>query len=246
MATRNFRSDRTLRLGRRQYRLLAEQAKAAGTGLTLSTYQRLGCWGMYSSWGLPVIDDVTRPETKFAERSLIRLSFSIDAAEFRAAGKERPELDWSVLDDDEFYAFVLQHEIGHRRENFDTWDVMRIEDPAVQTECQRSLRYANEILADRFAWQVIRPGEALPLTERGRRDQERISVTLALLDKHLRRTSRFKCEALPAGQYRAVPDYMIATAERAEFVGPNVNRDLLQHRVDYHHARLARGDQPMF
>lgn len=245
MATCNVKSDRTLRLGRRQYRELAEKAKAVGMGLTLSTYQRLGCWGQYSSWGLPVIDDVTRHETKFNERSLITLSFSIDAAAFRAAGRERPEVDWSVLDDRELYTFVLQHEIGHRCDNFDSWDV-RIEDPAVQAECVRRLRYINEVLADRFAWQAIRPGEPLPLTEHGRRDQERISDTLALLGKHVRRTSRFTREPLPAGQYRGVPDYMIATNERAEFVGPQVDRQLLQQRVEYHRARLTGGARPMF
>lgn len=238
--------SRTLRVTHAQYRDFAEKTKAVGLGLTLSTPERLGCWGEYSPWALPMHDDVTKAEYRMGEHSLITLSFTIESEAFRVASKGRPEVDWSVLHDEEIYPFLMQHEIGHRVDNFCSCDVTLLNDLKARDQCHGMVSYANEVMADRYAWNQIRPGEPLPLTERGRRDQEQIGAAIALLDRHVKRMNVHTCRPLPRGQYRSVPDYMIATAERAEFVGPLVNKALLAQASEYHRQRLANGAPALF
>src|SRR5574337_1271939 len=128
MAKPNSRPGGVLRLTKTQYRRFAEQTKAVGLGLNISTVQQMGCWGTYSPWALLMCDDATVPEPKWKEHSLICISSAINADKLRAQGPGRPGLDWSVLEDHEIYPFLVQHEIGHRQDNFDNWDVMTIQD----------------------------------------------------------------------------------------------------------------------
>ena len=205
MAEKNFKTDCTLTLGRAAYRTFADQTKAVGLALNISTYKSMGqCWGGYSPWALLVCKDASDPNTKFEERALITLSSSINTRKLRAAGPSRPELDWSALDDDEIYPFVVQHEIGHRLDNFDTWGVMTIEDIQIRDECHRRARFVNEVLADRYAWNQIRPGEPVPLSANGKMMQEKTAASLAFMHKHapMMRPSK---RPLQAGSYLDVP-----------------------------------------
>lgn len=217
-----------------QYRNYAEQAKAAGLGLFVSSFEILGAWGAYSPLAMPIHEDVTDANTKRDERMQIGLAASIDLARLFEAGKARPELDWSALHPDEVYPFIFHHELGHRLDNFDAWEVVLIEDDGVRTTCQRVAGYVNEVLADRFAWRHVRPGEPVPLTEYGKRNEERLSKAMQLLEVHGRRTSSYSVRPLAAGQYRCVPDSMLATTELAAFVGPEVDKQLLAERTRYH------------
>lgn len=244
MAIRNSKTRRVLRLSRREYRLLAEETKAAGMGLNLSTFAIMGCWGVYSPWALLMCKDVSIPAPAYHEHSLITLSASVDAERFRAAGAQRPEVDWSVLDDSEIYHFIIQHEIGHRQHNFDVWGLqIGIKDQAIRDKCRRMVGVVNEVLADRYAWERVRPGQPVPLSERGKVLQEQVADAISYLEQHCPMSTPCKDEwKLAPGQYCDVPDYMLATPERAAFVGPAVHPHVLDKSVRYYsHAHDRDG-----
>jgi len=248
MAIGNSKTRRVLRLSRHEYRLLAEETKAAGLGLNLSTFKIMGCWGAYSPWALLVCKDASTPNPRYHENSLITLAASIDAEQFRAAGANRPELDWSVLDDHEIYPFIVQHEIGHRQRNFDFFrcqlDIKNLE---VKEKCRRMIRFANEVLADRYAWTRIRPGEPVPLGSYGKMMQEQVAEALAYLEQHCPMMTPCKDEwKLTPGQYCDVPDYMLATPERAAFIGPAVHPQTLEKKVKYYRDLRDRDGYRMY
>ena len=246
MAGKNLKTDCTLTLTRSAYRIFADQTKAVGLALNISSCKRMaGCWGGYSPWALLVCKDVTDPDTEYEERSLVTLSRAINTAKLRVAGRSRPELDWSALNDDEIYPFVVQHEIGHWLDNFDQWGIMAIKDIEVRDECHRRARFVNEVLADRHAWNQIRPGEPIPLSSKGQTMQEKTAETLTFMHKHapMMRPSK---HPLKAGRYFDVPQYMLATPQRAAFLGPRVSKPLLQKTVSYHLDRIEKGRQPLY
>ena len=217
----------TLKLTRTQYRQLAEQTKAVGLALNVDTFEQMGGWGGCSLWALPICRDAARVDSKWAEKGTIDLADRIDAGEFRAC--TRPELDWAALEDHEIYPFVVWHEIGHHQDNFDQLGFLKIEDQAISNECHGLMRFANEVLADRFAWRQLRPGEPIPLSEHGKREQEKTAHALALLGKHIpKRTPRKPEWRLTAGAYNDVPGAMLTSPARAAFIGPHVNRDLVR------------------
>ncbi|MCY1370191.1 hypothetical protein D9M69_572740 [compost metagenome] len=155
-------------------------------------------------------------------------------------------MDWSVLEDHEIYPFVVWHEIGHRVDNFDSW-LIGIKDAEILDECRRRVCFVNELLADRYAWSQVRPGEPVPLSENGKRLQERAVESLAYLEKHAPRNRSPRKEwALSVGQYLDVPDYMLDGHHRAAFIGPEVSRKLVQQRAEYHRKRIAEGYRPLY
>lgn len=235
-----------LRLTRKQYRAFAETSKAFGLGLNLSSYEHLGCWGQYSPFALLICNDAANADTTWSERALISLASSINADALRAAGPGRPELDWSVLEDDEIYPFVLWHEIGHSMSNFCRWDVMMLKESDVRARCERHIGFVNEVLADRYAWSRIRPGEPIPKTESGQRLEEKIAEAIDYIGTHVRTMGDFPVRPLQPGQYRDVPEYMLATPQRAAFLGPAVDPVVLDERVKNHKERLAQGCRPSF
>lgn len=219
-----MKTNTTLRITRQQYRQFAEQAKQNGMGLTLATFTELGVWGEYSCWAQPIALDVSTDQLKCDERITIKLSTSVNAGTFR--GALRPEIDWSALDDSEIYPFIVNHEIGHHIDNFAHWDIILMPDLELRDRCSSVLYGVNEMLADRFAWEQIRPGEPLPLSEEGKRMQEAMAGNLELLSRHHPRTRRAP-RALPGGQYASVPTAMLRTSELAAFVGPRVSPALI-------------------
>ena len=221
-----MKSDITLRLTRTQYRAYAEQVKQAGCCLSLSTFKAMGnAWGMYNPWAQSVVRDVSVEETKYDERAVIELATSIKTADLRNV--QRPEIDWSALEDHEIYPFVVAHEIGHRVDNFSIWDMSRIEDEQVQNQCTSVLRSINEVLADRHAWAQVRPGEPVPLCEYGKSVAETVAASLELLNKYAPRVRRGSFHVCQAGQYQYVPQSMLMTNELTSFVGPAVSGELV-------------------
>ncbi|QBR40563.1 hypothetical protein EHF36_07930 [Kerstersia gyiorum] len=239
------RTDTTLRLNRAQYRQYAEQTKAAGKGLNLVTFTDTQNWGEWGMWALAMVDDAAAPPTFYCEKGLISLASTINTKRFRHAGISRPECDWSQLTDAEIYPFIVMHEIGHTKDNFSVWDLMRCDqkDPKVQ-QAHAVLACINEVLADRYAWERIcnRP---MPLTEQGRRDADKYEACIELLTQQTGRRIQ-QSKPLPAGQYRSVPEYMLATPDRAKWIGPDVHPDTLRRSVEAHAQHEERHGYPMW
>ncbi len=219
---------RTLKLSHEQYRQFADLCKVeAGQGLEVSTFEEMrGSWGLSGGMAWELISDVRTNDVSFDHHvSRITLADAVDVAEFRRAGRGRPELDWSVLSDEEIYPFIVWHEIGHRRDNFNMLDAALFDRGSLGP-----LRYINEVLADRFAWSQIRPGEQLPLTRKGKEDQTHIAEQLALISQnHVR--ARYKVRPLITGQYVHVSPRMLESRRLAAFVGPDVHPELLAHYI---------------
>lgn len=221
-----MKTDATLRLTRTQYRHFAELAKQASCCLSLSTFTEMnGAWGMFNPLAQLTCANASSSDTGWDECCGIQLATSVDLARLRSA--VRPELDWGALEDHEVYPFITAHEIGHRVDNFNIFDAWGIEEIEVQQKCEGVMRMVNEVLADRYAWQQIRPGEPLPLSETGRRGQRFVADSLALLDRNLNRRRR-PSRALPAGQYTYVPQSMLVSDSMVAYVGPRVSPALVE------------------
>jgi len=220
-----MKSDSTLRLGRIQYRQLANIVKQSGCCLGLSTFKDLGAWGMFNPQVMAVHADARQDEYLFEERVVIELAASVDAGQLRSV--QRPELDWSQLEDEEIYQFIVQHELGHYIDNHFGFDIFGIADMELRDKCQRVIRWVNEVLADRHAWNQIRPGEPVPLCENGKRVQDEVAEAMALLDLHIPRVRRAP-RCLPAGQYAYVPRSMLMSDSHLAYVGPRVSAALVE------------------
>lgn len=236
---------RTITVSHEQYRMYAEWCKAeAGQVLEVSAEAQLRgdfAASLFMAW--EVIADVRDKLPSYQhEVSRIELAPSIAVGTFRRAGRGRPEINWDALTDDEIYPFLIWHEIGHRRDNFDLLDVMwnRSQYPA---QVVQSIRWVNEVLADRFAWQRIRPGESPSLTSAGRRDQQRIADAISCIGQHCKR-AQYKVRPISAGQYSHVSPRMLETVELAAFVGPDVHPELLAHHIWKGAARRRRQANP--
>lgn len=220
-----MKSNSTLRLGRIKYRGLAEQAKLAGCCLAVSTFKEMGCWGLFSPYAQAVHADVSVDSPSQQERIVLTVSTSVDAGLLRSV--TRPEIDWGALEDHEIFDFIAAHEIGHRVDNHSIFDIWRIDDNDVAKRCQAVIGGINEVLADRYAWAHVRPGEPVPVSENGRRLQEQVADAMALLNQHAPRPRRAH-RALPGGQYAWVPDDMLHTDQLMAFVGPNTSPALVE------------------
>lgn len=218
----------TIHLGRKQYRDFAEQTKTVGCGLTLSTAKALRGAGTYSPWALLICKDTTANEYIGEERSLISLAAALNPDTVRSWGESRPELDYGKLKDNEIYPFIVAHEIGHRVSNFSMTAQFEME-RSLYLEAVPRMRYVNEVLADRFAWETIRPGKAIPLNQNGRMHQDRISDAIEFLDSHHIERTLKTLRPLQAGQYYDVPDDML-TADKVGYIGPRVSKSLLRLR----------------
>lgn len=236
-----MKSDSTLRLGRVQYRQLASIVKQSGCCLGLSTFEELGgAWGMFNPQAMPVLANAQRDECLFQDRVVIELAVTVDAGQLRRV--QRPELDWSQLEDEEIYKFIVQHELGHRIDNHFGFDIFGIADTELRDKCQRVVRWVNEVLADRYAWNQIRPGEPVPLCENGKRVQDEVAEAMALLDQHIPRVRRAS-RCLPAGQYAYIPRSMLMKDSHLAYVGPRVSAALVERTRE--RPRVHRRDTRM-
>lgn len=220
-----MKTDTILRIGRTQYRQLAEMSRQAGCCLELATVEELGGnWGMYCQFASAVHPDASKDDPTIEGRVVLQLATTVDAGLLRTA--KRPEIDWSKLHDDEIYKFIVAHEIGHFLDNHCGFDILAITDPLIKKKCQQVIVAVNEILADRYAWSHIRPGETLPLGETGKRLQDSMADSMLLLNKYCPRTRRIP-RSLPVGQYSYVPRSMLMTDTKVSYVGTKVSSDLI-------------------
>lgn len=216
-----MKTDSILRLTRAQYRSFADQVKEVGCTMTLSTFNAMGrCWGIFDPRAQLVCVDVSADDLEYTERAEIQLSTTVEASRLRSV--LRPEFDQSVLEDHEIYPFIVAHEIGHRVDNFSIWDAGRIEDEQVRVRCESTVRSINEVLADRYAWSQIRPGEPVPVGEYGKQIQEEVAADIALMDRFMPRVRRAP-RRLPAGRYLYVPAAMLMTDQLVSYIGTGVS-----------------------
>lgn len=219
-------------LTHQQYREFADLCKAqAGQVLEVSTFDAMRRdWGQSEFFAWEVISDARSPKAAFEHHvSRIILADSVDVADFRRAGRSRPEVDWSVLSDEEIYPFIVWHEIGHRRDSFSMLDAT-FDLAGTAPDMLNIVRWVNEVLADRFAWSQVRPGEAIRLTANGKRDQKLIEERLAAVSARYVR-NRYTIRPIEAGQYVNVSPAMLYTRELAAFVGPDVHPELVAHYI---------------
>jgi len=191
-----------------------------------------GVWGCVNYWALPTLDDVTQPDQRYRERAYIYLVTRLNTGAVRAAGRSRPECDWSALRNSEICPFIVWHEIGHFRDNFHPFDLFTQNGPDLPA-LQRRLAVVNEVLADRFAWERVRPGEPMPLTEAGRKNAEAIARDIEMLERLIPR-AKYKHTPLETGQYRHVPAYMLSSKRKAAYVGPDIAPALLEREIAYY------------
>lgn len=239
-------ADCTIRLTKGQYQALARICKMeAGKPLNIASETDMeGDWGMINYWGLPVIDDATKPDQLYDEKAYIHIAHLINTASLRAAGQERPECDWSKLKNSELFEFIVWHEIGHFRDNFHPVDYFFAHDLSPEAlQASKMVPNINEILADRFAWGRIRPGQPMPLTKAGRLHADRIERSIEELSRFFTR-GRFTLKPLDPGQYRHVPAYMLTSKRKAAYVGPDVHPDLLKREVGRYRESM-KGPRPL-
>lgn len=155
-----------------EFHRLDKIARKNGNVIEVKRYEDIEVWGRAPMLVGGVYKDsrIIEGESICAEVGEIELANYIDIDELRAS--HRPEIDWSKIPYNKIYEYVVWHELGHKHENFDIWDltgygkfdkntkkwvhVCPFKRPASEHDYFRKLIYIlNEILADRYAWRHI-------------------------------------------------------------------------------------------
>jgi len=221
------RTDSTLRITPAEYRQFAEEVKARGLVLRLFE-QPAQIIGLRSGLDASVIDATCEEVTgSLVEAPSLLLCTSIDAGRVRREAKDRYECDVSQLTDAEMYRFWLYHEIGHSADNYCSLSY-QLSEAANDQETAKGILdriwYANEVLADRWAWAQVcdRP---MPLTQSGQRFQDAIAAELEFLDGVTGGRKNYAKRPFPhikPGPYHGVPLRMLAREDAHVWVGPDI------------------------
>jgi hypothetical protein len=233
------RIDTVLRLTPAQYRRFAEVVKAHGSTLRVfdEPTHLIGLAGGTEDCVINAASGALEGSMVEAARTLI--CTTIDTRRVRSRAHERFECDISQLTDSEMYPFWLHHEIGHSANNYSVvsaqFDAMT--NPEIAAAIPR-MRVANEILADRWAWAQVcdRP---MPLSERGRRDQDKIASELEYLDGLLGKPKNYATRPWPhihPGQYHGISLRMLARPDAHDWIGPDIHPDV-KARAEAREAR---------
>ncbi|HEX4331904.1 MAG TPA: hypothetical protein VH040_07185 [Usitatibacter sp.] len=130
--------------------------------------------------------------------SIIQIANRIEADQ--VATWPRPELDFSKITPCDLYHFALWHEIGHRLHDLDRW-VSLCSEPADHNV----VRWLNEVRADRFAWNKVYPGAAVPRYPGAMRTKRQIDELMKRMEKLYPPITRAR-RPLPTDPFLAVPD----------------------------------------
>lgn len=247
---RRHQSPSVVRLTPAQYRRFHALAKReAGAALAVSSYQKLGAWGQFSCMADSVVKNAAAPRDVQLgdEVACITLASRINVDKLHAA--TRPEMDWSAIPKALVYEFIFWHEVGHRLDNFDAFDFMTSKYRSYPDfhRWHRHLNRANEVLADRFAWNRLFPGRPMAVAK------QHSPEYLRELDAHIEQFSRdvprakYKVRPLPEGRAEYIPSRMLGTANLARFAGVPVqprqtgpgSRDIAQWQEAYAAARIG-------
>lgn len=238
----NNRTDTVLRITPAQYREYAEIAKAHGMVLRLFE-QPAHIIGLVGGLDPAVIDATSDQEIgSLVEAPFLLLCTTVDAGAERRRGRNRYECDLSRLTDAEMYRFWLFHELGHRAHNYSvlSYQFKHFGKDPEYAETLRRMEFANEVLADRWAWSQVcdRP---IPLTTRGRKLQDWLAAEFEFLDRVTGgpKNQATKWHNVDAGQYRAVPIRMLARHDATLWIGPDISPAVVRRAQEYE-ARVAR------
>ncbi len=209
--------DRIARITRTKYRKFAEIAKASGQILDLESFESMGCLGRASPMVMTAVDDATDPHSMGSEHGSITLAESWQFSWMQSAN--RPEIDWRAIPEEQALEFVLWHEIGHRVWNFSMIDLI-IQRSKFCAHDRFRVSRCNEVLADRFAWDKVCPGEELP-AKRGLTvsDREGLDDDIAEFKDRIGLVL-IEPNPLLRGQYRTVSTAMLKSERWRAYVGP--------------------------
>lgn len=235
-------TDTVLHITPAQYREYAEIAKSHGMVLRLFE-QPARIIGLVGGLDPAAIDATSSSEIgSLVEAPFLLLCSSINAGEVRRRGRDRYECDLSKLTDAEMYRFWLFHEIGHKANNYNTlsYQFKHFGKDPLYADTLRRMEYANEVLADRWAWSQVcdRP---MPLTPRGQKHQEALAAELAYLDGITGgpRNQPNPWPHVQPGRYHAVPLRMLARSDAALWIGPDVSPAVTLRAQEYE-AKVQR------
>ena len=204
-------------LTKTDYRELAEiTKKEASALLEVSTYSRLGAWGRYNPFVMGAYADARYPNSQLSEHSVITIADRVNVDKLKSTN--RPEIDWGKIPDKMIYRFIVWHEIGHRVNNFCQFRLWANQEVDREILLPK-LRRANEVLADRYAWQQLFPGQPVPIG-RGKSEQYLRGINQDIDDlSQALDWKRRSARTLPEGQYKCVSISMLKSKSLAAYIG---------------------------
>lgn len=179
----NSKPSKVLKLSPQLFEDLDEIARQQGFALDISTFEDMSqAWGRYSNLCGSAYTDARKP---FGPGSTANLPYVTLAAEINLEllrSTKRPELDWAAIPDDKIFRFILWHELGHGLHNFCELDLLTLGGKSnkvaniesklayealqnIHPSIRMKLHRANEVLADRFAWEKLFPNKTMPVIE---------------------------------------------------------------------------------
>jgi hypothetical protein len=192
----------------------------AGCVLSISTFDEINGWGRFNSMCGGAYIDARRPYGPgcMDDVQIIELAEEIDIASFRSV--KRPELDWSGVPNEKIFQFVLYHEIGHKLNNFCPFDFMvsKARGRENERDLYSSLRWVNEILADRFAWERLFPNVDMPQVLRSTKESREIERRIAQLSEFVK-IREIKFKALPTEPWSMIPAAFVCSDRYAHLLG---------------------------
>lgn len=115
--------------------------------------------------------------------SIIQIANRIEVDE--VSRWNRPELDYSIIQPQDFYHFALWHEIGHRLDNLRAWD-----SHGGSLDHLQLLIWLNEIRADRLAWHKLYPDRPVPMLPHAIARAAKTTSEMAAMEKRFPHRAR--------------------------------------------------------
>lgn len=191
-APASARITATIRLDPSQFRALDVLARTVGgRPLEVVDVEKMrGCFARTSEMAGDVVIDtaVNEADWTFTNEGIIQIANRIDCAEFWSC--PRPEMNYSCVPQTQICEFLVLHEIAHKRCDFFGFDVIRAFHPS-DPDSMRLPFTANEVRADRYAWNAISDGAPLPRLPDA---AERVTMLEDFISRHV---DRFPAEPRP-------------------------------------------------
>lgn len=206
-APRKKRAAAELTLTPRTFRRLDLIARQCGYVVRVVSVEEMGenCWGRVNPMSDSLYQDLTVPHLRGVEIQSIQIASRIPVDAFHQA--QRPEIDLRGISRSKIWDYVIWHEIGHLRGNFDLLGPQfdrDLNDPLIKREWVHAHRVIIEVLADRYAWAAIGEGRPLPVNPRRPIAEAFISEWIAKLDARYGRKPD-KDRLLPTEPFKYVP-----------------------------------------
>ncbi len=142
----------------------------AGKVFEVGRIDQMNCWGRMNVMAGGVLPDAAllRSDKKSIYRDMGLLEIAAEIPIREVATGKRPEIDLHAIPFERVMEYVGYHEIGHATNNFDIWVRTPPTTPggwarAAPRQDGGQVHRLNEILADRYAWEKMFPGRAMPV-----------------------------------------------------------------------------------